>query len=102
MFLEINPASSRGSQAFPGRHRFTRDAVTLDELVPDKRYLRPALVKIDVQGAEMLVLKGAASILKNAAPALFIELHEEGLSKFGTSVSAILNHLSNAGTRLIG
>ena len=65
-------------------------AVTLDDLVHDKGPLRPALVKIDVQGAEMLVLKGAADILKIAGPALFIELHEEGLNKFGTSVSAIL------------
>jgi FkbM family methyltransferase len=94
MFLEINPLH-------PADHKLSRDgtglpatAVTLDDLVKDKSDLRPALVKIDVQGAEMLVLKGAANILKIAGPALFIELHEEGLSKFGTSVSAILNHLS--------
>jgi FkbM family methyltransferase len=97
MFLEINPLH-------PADHKLSRDgtglavnAVTLDELVQDARHLRPALVKIDVQGAEMLVLKGAANILKNAAPALFIELHEEGLFKFGTSVLAILNHLSAYG-----
>ena len=97
MFLEINPLH-------PADHKLSRDgtglpvnAVTLDELVQDAQYLRPALVKIDVQGAEMLVLKGATKILKNAAPALFIELHEEGLSKFGTSVSAILDHLLEYG-----
>lgn len=85
MLLEINPLH-------PADHKLSRDgsglpvsAVTLDELVQDKRHLRPALVKIDVQGAEMLVLTGASGILKLAAPALFIELHEEGLNKFGTS-----------------
>jgi hypothetical protein len=72
-------------------------AVTLDDLVKDKGYLRPALVKIDVQGAEMLVLKGASNILTVAGPALFIELHEVGLNMFGTSVSAILDHLSERG-----
>jgi FkbM family methyltransferase len=94
MFLEINPLH-------PADHKLSRDgsglpvsAVTLDELVQDKRHLRPALVKIDVQGAEMLVLMGATGILKIAGPALFIELHEEGLNKFGTSVSAILDHLA--------
>jgi FkbM family methyltransferase len=93
-FLEINPLH-------PADHKLSRDgiglpvtAVTLDDLVQDKGPLRPALVKIDVQGAEMLVLKGATNILRSAGPALFIELHEEGLNKFGTSVSAILDHLS--------
>jgi FkbM family methyltransferase len=97
MFLEINPVH-------PADHKLSRDgtglpvtAVTLDDLVQDKGYLRPALVKIDVQGAEMLVLKGATNILKNAGPALFIELHEEGLSKFGTSVSEIIKYLSEFG-----
>jgi FkbM family methyltransferase len=95
--LEINPLH-------PADHKLSRDgtglpvtAVTLDDLVPDKAASRPALIKIDVQGAEMLVLHGAADILKVAGPALFIELHEEGLSKFGTSVAAILNYLSEYG-----
>src|ERR1700730_185191 len=97
MLLEINPLH-------PADHKLSRDdtglpvtAVTLDDLVQDKTRLRPALVKIDVQGAEMLVLKGAASILRIAGPALSVELHEEGLNKFGTSVSAILDHLSEYG-----
>ena len=97
MLLEINPLH-------PADHKLSRDgtglpvtAVTLDDLVQDKCHLRPSLVKIDVQGAEMLVLEGAAGILKIARPALFVELHEEGLGKFGTSVSAILDHLSRYG-----
>lgn len=97
MFLEINPLH-------PADHKVSRDgtglavtAVTLDDIAQDNNDLRLALVKIDVQGAEMLVLKGATGVLKNAGPALFIELHEEGLNKFGTSVSAILNYLSEYG-----
>ena len=97
MHLEINPLH-------PADHKLSRDdsglpvtAVTLDELVHEKRHLRPALVKIDVQGAEMLVLMGAIDILKVAAPALFIELQEEGLSRFGTSVAAILSYLAALG-----
>jgi FkbM family methyltransferase len=95
--LEINPLH-------PADHKLSRDgtglpvtAVTLDDLVQDKSRSRPALVKIDVQGAEMLVLKGASNILTMAGPTLFIELHEEGLGRFGTSVSAILDHLSEYG-----
>ena len=96
-FLEINPLH-------PADHKLSRNgtglpvtAVTLDGLVQDKGPLRPALVKIDVQGAEMLTLQGMTDILKIAGPALFIELSEQGLLKFGTSVSAILHLLSDNG-----
>jgi FkbM family methyltransferase len=96
-FLEIN-------SLHPADHKISRDgtgievdAVTLDGVVSGKAILRPGLIKIDVQGAEMLVLQGASDILKVSGPALFIELHEEGLLRFGTSVSAILDHLSQYG-----
>jgi hypothetical protein len=45
----------------------------------------------------MLVLQGASEILRLSRPALFIELDETALSKFGTSVSAVLHHLSQYG-----
>jgi FkbM family methyltransferase len=96
-YLEIN-------QLHPADHKLSRDgtglaveAVRLDDLIEDKGNLRPGLVKIDVQGAEMLVLQGASDILRLSGPALFIELDENGLGKFGTSVSAILDHLSHYG-----
>jgi hypothetical protein len=71
--------------------------VTLDQLVQGKSGPRPALVKIDVQGAEMMVLKGAGGILRQAAPALFIELQEAGLNSFGSSIAEILGYLSGYG-----
>jgi hypothetical protein len=96
-FLEINPL-------YPADTKLSRDgtgvpvtAVTLDGLLQDKGPLRPVLVKIDVQGAEMLTLQGMTDILRLAGPALFIELSEQGLNKFGTSVSAILRLLSDNG-----
>jgi FkbM family methyltransferase len=95
--LEINPVHPADHKLSLDGTGLPIDGVTLDELVNDKRALRPALVKIDVQGAEMLVLQGAPDILTIAGPALFIELHEEGLSRFGTSVAAILDHLSGCG-----
>jgi FkbM family methyltransferase len=97
MFLEINPLH-------PADHKLSRDgtglavdAVVLDDLVQTKVDQNLSLVKIDVQGAEMLVLQGASRILKISRPALFIELHEEGLKKFGTSVSEILSYLAGYG-----
>lgn len=96
-YLEINPAH-------PADHKLSRDgtgvavdAVRLDDLLESKGALRPSLVKIDVQGAEMLVLQGSPDILRLAKPALFIELSEEALRSFGSSVSEIINHLSALG-----
>ena len=62
VLLEINPLH-------PADHKISRDgtglpvrAVTLDELVQGQSGRRPALLKIDVQGAEMMVLQGAGEI----------------------------------------
>jgi FkbM family methyltransferase len=59
MFLELN-------SLHPADHKLSLDssglpvvAVMLDDLVPEPMRSRPALVKIDVQGAEILVLPGA-------------------------------------------
>jgi len=54
-------------------------------------------VKIDVQGAELVVLTGAAGILALAGPALFVELQEAGSNRFGASIAAVLDHLSAYG-----
>jgi FkbM family methyltransferase len=96
-FLEIN-------ELHPADHKHSRDgtgiavdAVTLENVVEEKGALSPGLIKIDVQGAEMLVLQGAADVLRLARPALFVELDENALRKFGTSVSAILNYLAEYG-----
>jgi FkbM family methyltransferase len=96
-YLELNPLH-------PADHKLSRagigvpvTAVTLDTLVHDKGPLRPALVKIDVQGAEMLVLQGMTGLLKIAGPVLFIELSEQGLNRYGASVSAVLGLLSENG-----
>jgi hypothetical protein len=41
--------------------------------------------------------RGADRILKDAKPALFIELSEEGLGRLGSSVDEILKHLMESG-----
>ena len=95
--LEINPVH-------PADHKLSLDgtgalvdAVRLDDLIEQKRAGQPSLIKIDVQGAEMLVLQGAPEILKLSRPALFVELSETALERFGSSVSEVVSHLSQFG-----
>ncbi len=49
--------------------------VSLDELISQEKIPAPHYMKIDVEGAEMLVLSGAKSILANVHPTLFLATH---------------------------
>lgn len=51
----------------------TVEVSTIDHLV--KSYPKPDLIKIDVEGAEIFVLKGGVSLLKEFSPTLLIEVH---------------------------
>lgn len=67
---------------FPGTEaagRITVQTASLDELIPPERRLRPCLLKIDVQGAELEVLSGAGALLEAVDSVLvecsFVELY---------------------------
>ena len=58
-------------------------AVTIDELVASE-IGTPALIKIDVQGAERACLPAPRRVLERDRPALFVEIDPAALSNFGT------------------
>lgn len=53
-------------------------AVTLDEVLGE---LRPGLVKIDVEGAEMEALKGAAATVRAGQTTWVVEVHSQALEQ---------------------
>jgi len=53
-------------------------AVRLDDFV-EERGIRPAVVKIDVEGAEAAVLEGAREVLHLHRPLLFLSTHDSGV-----------------------
>ncbi len=84
----------------PGDHRIGEAgepvaALAIDELVPSG--CRVSLIKIDVQGAELRVLAGAAGTIARDRPALFVELDPDGLERFGADVDALLGDLAARG-----
>lgn len=84
--------------AKPGREArpVTRDTTSVDDLVA--RYqLHPGLLKIDVEGFEHHVIKGACGTLQRHRPILFIEFHPEELVMCGTSTRAVLTELEKLG-----
>jgi FkbM family methyltransferase len=63
------------------------EIISLDDYVATQSTL-PTFIKIDVEGYESEVLKGATKILKTL-PKLEIEIHTEILSRYNTSVKEI-------------
>lgn len=59
---------------------FTVQCITIDELVYNGLQA-PDFIKIDVEGAEEMVLKGAYEILKVKKPTLMIEVHSPEIGK---------------------
>jgi hypothetical protein len=59
----------------------------------------PDFIKIDVEGAELLVLRGAEEILAAARPLLFLEMKEAALAAAGTTKEEIQVLLRQYGYR---
>ena len=97
LHLKINPDH-------PGDHRLSAAgqsvrATTLDELVDLHGNPNVGLVKIDVQGAETRVLRGATRLLSRCRPALFVELDDGALRLQGSSADELMAFLSERGYR---
>ena len=52
---------------------------TIDELAYGGAHPAPSLIKVDVEGAELMVLRGASRTIDQIAPAWLIEVHTIGL-----------------------
>ena len=90
-----NPADHRiGANGIP------TPAVRLDTVFRSLVWPPVGLLKIDVQGAESLVLRGAQETLERSHPAIFIEIDESALHQFGSSPGEIEQQLSRLGYRM--
>lgn len=61
------------------------ETVTLDKFC-ETTHLRPELVKIDVEGAELLVLRGCTGLLEECCSKFIVALHPDWLPEGQTSV----------------
>ncbi|MEQ1897822.1 MAG: FkbM family methyltransferase [Vicinamibacterales bacterium] len=71
--------------------------VTLDDLVETRTPGVISLIKIDVQGAELRVLHGAARSIALYHPALLVELDDAALRVQGASVEMVVDFLVERG-----
>jgi FkbM family methyltransferase len=98
------PIGTLQSEIFPGTElketRLVRTA-TLDEFLTAHSITAPALLKIDVQGFEIEVLKGAASLL-DMFQYIYMECSFIELYTGQALVSDIIIYLERRGFRLAG
>jgi FkbM family methyltransferase len=105
-FFTIPGSDSVASTRNPDIRQFHSDA--LPEQVPllalddyaSSMQVSPACLKIDVEGSEFLVLRGARRLLERAHPALVIETHGLEIDGIGGSVRELVDTLEGVGYTL--
>lgn len=89
-----NRVLGNDSQSDVGIEKIT--VKVLDDFLPSEENLeRIDFVKIDVEGYEMNVLKGAKKTLLKYKPKLFIEIDDANLKKQGSSAAELLTFLTD-------
>lgn len=88
IFLSREQKAGNGSTV-----RVTR----LDDFVSENEIEDVSLIKIDVEGFEMNVLKGAQETLSRFKPTLFVEVNNRFLTRQGSSAAEVLDFLTAHG-----
>lgn len=94
--IQAGVGSSRQTLHVSNRAQMTAKAETDDlgdrteiEIIPldDLRDIAPSFIKLDVEGAEVDALIGAAATLRQCTPKLFIEVHTQFIGRFGYTLT---------------
>jgi FkbM family methyltransferase len=70
--------------------------ITLDEFCNESA-LRPELIKIDTEGAELSILQGASAVLREYHPIIFLSVHPRHIADLGGSVEELEELLTEHG-----
>ena len=93
--LELNPVH-------PGDHKIGQEGIevtayTIDDLVKKEAAARVCLIKVDVQGAEERVLRGAHETIRRDHPVLFVEMDDAAMRRMDSSAERVINLLMDYG-----
>lgn len=104
VLMEIRTPSNRGGNRValhPGESVHQVEVARLDDFGPASKLVNIDLIKIDVEGYELQVLRGAEKMLRKHRPALFIEVDENNLRDQGDSAEELVRFIMKVGYREI-
>lgn len=94
----VNTGKSRCTKAFNSTSEHEEiEAITLDYFVESNHINKIDLIKIDVEGFEMNVLRGMASLLKILKPDLLIEINSNTLAEQNINPKSVFQYLYDLG-----
>lgn len=88
---ELDDNKGQSSLSRLTHHRRTQPVICqkLDNFLSQQRIRKVHVVKIDTQGAELRVLRGAANVIEKNRPAIILRCHEKRCRAMGDSTLAI-------------
>jgi len=95
-FRSNDPQESGWGTTLPNaedRERISVPAVTLDGELTSRKLRRLDLIKLDVEGAEYRVLRGAEGTIAAFRPLVYFELNPACLARDGVTTEALLGYL---------
>jgi FkbM family methyltransferase len=101
LFKENNQLSPLADQLFPEEKKVKRPARTLDQVVEMMLFPLPDMIKMDIQGAELKVLKGATRTLKNCKH-LILELQHVDYNFGAPKAQEVIEYLKTIGFEMVG
>jgi FkbM family methyltransferase len=96
--IEGNSGTMKVTASIEGGATASRVKVRkLDDVLAESGIARVDFIKIDVEGYEFEVLKGAVETLRSSRPRLFIEIDDSNLSEQSTSARDLIGFLMGLG-----
>jgi FkbM family methyltransferase len=95
-----NSVYKENTDFFTEENKVHKKMRSLDDIVEERGYPLPDLIKIDVQGAEFLVLAGANKTLQNCND-IIIEMQHEEYNLGAPKVNEVSKYLNELGFELV-
>ncbi len=76
-------------------------ALTIDRFCQTQAVSRVRLMKCDVEGAELMVLRGASATIDRCRPLVYCELYEEYCARYGHTVRDVFTYFADRNYRTV-
>lgn len=96
--IEVN---EQALEYFPDSSKEDRCIMSLDTIVSEMGFPYPDLIKMDVQGAELDILKGATNVISRCSN-LILELQSVEYNKGAPLKEEVIEYLNTIGFKLVG